>query len=112
STAAEETRNPQRSMPIGIIATLFICMVLYVGVAVVLTGIVPYQTLDPGAPVASALKQLGLEWLEFWVTLGALVGMISSLLVYQFGQARIWFAMSRDGLLPRAFSRVHPRFQT
>ncbi|MEE8200186.1 MAG: amino acid permease [Candidatus Acidoferrales bacterium] len=112
STAAEETRNPQRNMPIGIIATLFICMVLYVGVAVVLTGIVPYQTLDPGAPVASALKQLGLEWLEFWVTLGALVGMISSLLVYQFGQARIWFAMSRDGLLPRAFSRVHPRFQT
>ncbi|MFQ5724371.1 MAG: amino acid permease, partial [Terriglobia bacterium] len=76
------------------------------------TGIVPYQTLDPGAPVASALKQLGLSWLEFWVTLGALVGMISSLLVYQLGQARIWFAMSRDGLLPGAFSRVHPRFQT
>lgn len=112
STAAEETRNPQRSMPIGIIATLFICMALYVGVALVLTGIIPYQTINPSAPVASALKQLGLSWLEFWVTLGALVGMISSLLVYQLGQARIWFAMSRDRLLPGAFSRVHPRYQT
>lgn len=112
STAAEETRNPQRNMPIGIMATLFICMVLYVGVAVVLTGIVPYTQLDPAAPVSSALKQLGLGWLEFWVTLGALLGMISSLLVYQLGQARIWFAMSRDRLLPDVFSRVHPRYQT
>jgi len=112
STAAEETRNPQRDMPIGIIAALIICMLLYVGVAVVLTGIVPYTQIDPAAPVSSALKQLGLGWLEFWVTVGALVGMISSLMVYQLGQARIWFAMSRDGLLPRAFSRVHPRFQT
>jgi APA family basic amino acid/polyamine antiporter len=112
STAAEETRNPQRDMPIGIIATLIVCMVLYVGVAVVLTGIVPYTQIDPAAPVSSALKQLGLGWLEFWVTVGALVGMVSSLMVYQLGQARIWFAMSRDGLLPRAFSRVHTRFQT
>jgi len=112
STAAEETRNPQRNMPIGIIATLIICMLLYVGVAVVLTGIVPYTQIDPAAPVSSALKQLGLGWLEFWVTVGALVGMVSSLMVYQLGQARIWFAMSRDGLLPRTFSRVHPRFQT
>ncbi|MFQ5696072.1 MAG: amino acid permease, partial [Terriglobia bacterium] len=112
STAAEETRNPQKNMPFGIIATLIICLVLYVGVAVVLTGIVPYTTIDPRAPVASALKQLGLGWLEFWVTLGALMGMVSSLLVYQMGQARIWFAMSRDGLLPPAFSRVHARHQT
>lgn len=112
STAAEETRNPQKDMPFGIIATLVICAILYVGVAVVLTGIVPYTQIDPQAPVASALKQLKLSWLEFWVTLGALMGMISSLLVYQLGQARIWFAMSRDGLLPQAFSRVHPRHRT
>jgi len=112
STAAEECRNPQRDMPFGIIGTLIVCMILYVGVAVVLTGIIPYLQLDPRAPVASALKQLGLSWLEFWVTLGALMGMISSLLVYQLGQARIWFAMSRDGLLPKTFSRVHPRHQT
>ena len=112
STAAEETKNPQRNMPIGIIGTLLVCMVLYVGVAIVLTGIVPYQQIDPRAPVASALKALGLSWLEFWVTLGALMGMVSSLLVYQLGQARIWFAMSRDGLLPKIFSKVHPRYQT
>lgn len=112
STAAEETRNPQRDMPFGIIGTLIACMVLYVGVAVVLTGIIPYTQLDPRAPVSSALKQLGLHWLEFWVTLGALTGMLSSLLVYQLGQARIWFAMSRDGLLPKVFSRVHPTHRT
>ena len=112
STAAEECRNPQRDMPFGIIGTLIVCMILYVGVAVTLTGIIPYLQLDPRAPVASALKQLGLSWLEFWVVLGALMGMISSLLVYQLGQARIWFAMSRDGLLPKTFSRVHPRHQT
>lgn len=112
STAAEECRNPQRDMPFAILGTLIVCMILYVGVAVVLTGIVPYLQIDPRAPVASALKQLGLSWLEFWVVLGALMGMISSLLVYQLGQARIWFAMSRDGLLPKTFSRVHPRHQT
>ncbi len=112
STAAEECRNPQRDMPFGIIGTLIVCMILYVGVAVTLTGIIPYLQLDPRAPVASALKQLGLSWLEFWVVLGALMGMISSLLVYQLGQARIWFAMSRDGLLPKTFSRVHPQHQT
>jgi len=112
STAAEECRNPQRDMPFGIIGTLIVCMILYVSVAVMLTGIVPYLQIDPRAPVASALKQLGLHWLEFWVVLGALTGMISSLLVYQMGQARIWFAMSRDGLLPKVFSRVHARHQT
>ncbi|MFQ5663685.1 MAG: amino acid permease [Terriglobia bacterium] len=112
STAAEECRNPQKDMPFGIITTLVVCMVLYVGVAVVLTGIIPYTQIDPRAPVSSALKQLGLGWLEFWVTVGALFGMISSLLVYQLGQARIWFAMSRDRLLPGSFSRVHRRFQT
>ncbi len=104
STAAEECRNPQRDLPFGIIATLVICTVLYGSVALVLTGIAHYQTLNTDSPVADALKALGYNRLRLVVTFGALVGMISSLLVYQYGQARIWFAMSRDGLLPRMFS--------
>lgn len=112
STAAEETRHPQRDLPFGILMTLLVCTLLYVSVAVVLTGIANYKTLNNAAPVANALKQLGLDHIRGWVSLGALVGMVSSLLVYQYGQARIWFAMSRDGLLPPLFSRVHPRFRT
>jgi basic amino acid/polyamine antiporter, APA family len=112
STAAEECRRPQRDLPIGIIATLVICAVLYISVALVLTGIAPYNTLDNAAPVANALKALGYEGIRQWVSIGAILGMISSLLVFQYGQARIWFAMSRDGLLPRMFSRVHPRYKT
>ena len=112
STAAEECRNPQRDVPFGIIMSLVICATLYVSVAIVLTGIVPYTTLANAAPVANALKAVGLVGVQRWVTIGALTGMISSLLVFQLGQARVWFAMSRDGLLPRAFSRVHPRFRT
>ena len=99
-------------MPWGIIATLVICAVLYASVALVLTGIADWQTLNTDAPVADALKALGFNRLRVLVTVGALMGMISSLLVFQYGQARIWFAMSRDGLLPALFSRVHPRFQT
>ena len=113
STAAEEARNPRRDLPIGIIASLVICTVLYVGVAVVLTGLVPWQTLtNDAAPVVNTLKRLNLTWVRLAVLIGALVGMISSLLVFQLGQARVWFAMSRDGLLPKIFSRVHPRFRT
>ena len=112
STAAEECRRPQRDLPIGIIATLIICTILYGSVAMVLTGIAPYQSLNNDAPVAAALKALGYNRLRVVVTFGALMGMISSLLVYQFGQSRIWFAMSRDGLLPRVFSRVHAKFKT
>lgn len=112
STAAEETRHPQRDLPFGILMTLLVCTLLYVSVAVVLTGIANYKTLNNASPVANALKQLGLDHIRGWVSLGALVGMVSSLLVYQYGQARIWFAMSRDGLLPPLFSRVHPRFRT
>jgi APA family basic amino acid/polyamine antiporter len=113
STAAEETRNPQRDLPIGIIATLVICTVLYIAVVVVLTGLVPWQTLlDDAAPVVNTLKRLHLENTRLIVLLGALMGMISSLLVFQLGQARVWFAMSRDGLLPRIFSRVHRNFRT
>jgi APA family basic amino acid/polyamine antiporter len=121
STASEECRNPQRDVPIGIIATLVVCTILYIGVALVLTGIVNWHTISPddGAPVVNALKRLSLQpgghWLHFvrlFVLIGALLGMISSILVGQYGQARIWFAMSRDKLLPDAFSKVHPRFRT
>jgi APA family basic amino acid/polyamine antiporter len=113
STAAEECRDPQRDLPIGIITTLVICTVLYVAVVVVLTGIVPWQTLlDDAAPVINTMKRLRMGNVRLAVLIGALMGMISSLLVFQLGQARVWFAMSRDGLLPGIFSRVHPRYRT
>ncbi len=112
STAAEECRKPQRDLPFGIIATLIVCTILYGSVSLVLTGIANYKTLGTDSPVADALKALGYNRLRLIVTAGALVGMISSLLVYQYGQARIWFAMSRDRLLPKMFSVVHERFRT
>ena len=120
STAAEEAKNPQRDIPIGIIATLIICTVLYIAVAVVLTGLVNWSKLiDDAAPVVNSLSFLAgttkselLRWTELAVLFGAMMGMISSLLVFQLGQARVWFSMSRDGLLPTMFSRVHPRFRT
>jgi len=112
STAAEECRNPKRDLPLGILFSLAICAVLYVSVAVVLTGIQHWPNLRNAAPVANALEAIRLYQIERWVTVGALTGMISSLLVFQLGQARVWFAMARDGLLPRPFSRVHPKFRT
>jgi APA family basic amino acid/polyamine antiporter len=112
STAAEECETPQRDLPFGIIVSLIVCTILYVSVALVLTGIANWKTLNNAAPVANALKALGFDTIRKWVDFGALVGMISSLLVFQYGQARVWFAMSRDRLLPDTFSRVHPRFQT
>ena len=112
STAAEECKNPQRDVPFGIIASLIVCAVLYTSVALVLTGIQHWDTLRNAAPVANALVAIGLPRVKQWVTVGALMGMISSLLVFQLGQARVWFAMSRDGLLPRVFSSVHARFRT
>jgi APA family basic amino acid/polyamine antiporter len=120
STASEECRNPRRDVPIGIVATLIVCTILYVGVAVVLTGMVPWASVaGDGAPVVNALKRVSLmpgghrlHFVRLAVLLGALVGMISSILVFQLGQARVWFAMSRDRLLPDVFSRIHPRFRT
>ena len=112
STAAEECKNPQRDLPLGIIATLVICAVLYISVSLVLTGIASYKTLNNAAPVANALQVLGFNRIRGWVSVGAIVGMLSSLLVFQYGQARIWFAMSRDGLLPRMFSKIHPQHKT
>lgn len=117
STAAEEARNPQRDLPIGIIGSLIVCTVLYVGVSVVLLGMMKYTTFISGegaqAPVAYALEHLGANRISRSViVIGALMGMISSLLVFQYGQARIWYAMSRDGLFPRIFSKVHKKFKT
>ena len=112
STAAEECKQPQRDLPMGIIATLIICAVLYIAVSLVLTGIANYKTLNNAAPVANALKALGFNHIRGWVSIGAIVGMLSSLLVFQYGQARIWFAMSRDGLLPKVFSKIHPEHKT
>jgi APA family basic amino acid/polyamine antiporter len=117
STAAEEARLPQKDIPFGIIASLIVCTVLYVGVALVLLGMMRYSTFVSGAaaeaPVAYALKQLGASrTYQSVIIVGALMGMLSSLLVFQYGQTRIWFAMSRDRLLPAIFSAVHPRFKT
>jgi len=117
STAAEEARNPQKDLPIGIIGSLIVCTLLYVGVSVVLLGMMKYTTFVSGeaaqAPVAYALKYLGASPLaRSVIVIGALMGMISSLLVFQYGQARIWYAMSRDGLFPRLFSSVHKKFKT
>jgi basic amino acid/polyamine antiporter, APA family len=120
STAAEECKRPQRDLPIGIIATLIVCSVLYVAVAVVLTGLVPWQSMvDDAAPVVNALKKLSLQpgghslhWVRLVVLFGAMLGMISSILVFQVGQSRVWFSMSRDRLLPDLFAKVHPVFRT
>ena len=113
STAAQETRNPQRDMPIGILASLIVCTLLYVIVATVLTGMVSYKDLDVSAPVALALdKYPALHWLGLPVKLGAIAGMTSVMLVMTLAQARIFFAMARDGLLPTWFSKVHPKFKT
>jgi APA family basic amino acid/polyamine antiporter len=112
STHAEEARNPQRDVPIGIITSLVICTLLYMGVGAVLTGMVPYTKLDIDAPVSNAFGQVGLRWAQFLIAAGAVAGIISVVLVSMLSQARILLAMSRDGLLPRFFGEVHERFRT
>jgi len=112
STAAQEARNPQRDMPIGILASLAICTVLYIAVAVVLLGIVPYQRLNVADPIAVGIDATGLTWFSPVVKVSALFGLFSTMLVQLLGQTRIFFSMSRDGLLPDIFSRVHPTFRT
>jgi APA family basic amino acid/polyamine antiporter len=113
STAAQETKNPQRAMPIGILSSLVICTILYVVVALILTGMVNFRELDVPAPVALALdKYPDLHWLGIPVKLGALAGMTSVMLVMTLAQARIFLAMARDGLIWKPFARVHPKHQT
>ena len=114
STAAQESRNPQRDMPIGILASLAACVVLYVAVSLVLTGLVPYAKLGVPDPIAVGIDAAGpaLRWLRPLVKIGAIAGLSSVIMVLLMGQTRIFYAMSKDGLLPPFFARVHPRFQS
>ncbi len=112
STQAEEARNPQRDVPFGIIASLLICTVLYIGVVAVLTGMVPYTELSEKAGVSSAFEKAGLPWAEFLIAAAGVAGITSVLLVMLLGSARILMAISRDGLLPRFLADVHPSFKT
>ncbi len=113
STHAEEARRPERDVPIGIIASLIICTVLYIAVAAVITGMVPYDKINIDAPVSNAFKQVGLGWAQFLISLGAITGITSVLLVMMLSQPRIFLAMARDGLLPKSFfGAVHEKFRT
>jgi APA family basic amino acid/polyamine antiporter len=109
STAAEETKNPQRNMPIGILGGLAICTLIYVVVGAVATGMVPYQQLRASDPLAKALTLAGMDTASWIVSLGAVVSLSAVLLVFQYGQPRIFFAMARDGLLPPWAAKVHPK---
>jgi basic amino acid/polyamine antiporter, APA family len=112
STTAEECKNPKRDLPRAIIYSLVICTVLYVIIALVLTGMVKYTELGVGDPLAFVFKKVGLSWVGGIVAFTALIAMASVLLIFQIGQPRIWMSMSRDGLLPKAFSKIHPRYKT
>lgn len=112
STAAQEAKNPQRDLPIGILGSLFVCTILYIAVALVLTGIVPYKELNVAAPIALGIERTGITWLSPLIKIGAIAGLSSVILVMLLGQPRIFFTMSQDGLLPPAFSKVHPKFKT
>jgi basic amino acid/polyamine antiporter, APA family len=112
STAAEEVKNPKRDMPIGIIASLAVCTVLYIVVSAILTGIVPYTELNVKNPVAFALNYINQDWVAGFISLGAITGITTVLLVMMYGQTRLFFAISRDGLLPKVFSKVNKKTQT
>lgn len=112
TTAAEEARDPQRDIPRAVLLSLAIALTLYVAMSLILTGIVRYDTLDNPAPVATAFATLGLPWVTLVVSLAAVTGIASVMVAFQLACARIWFAMSRDGLLPAWFAQVHPRFRT
>ncbi|HEY4132034.1 MAG TPA: amino acid permease [Gemmatimonadaceae bacterium] len=114
STAAQEARNPQRDMPIGILSSLAVCTILYILMALVMTGLTNYSNLNVPHPVFVAIEAAGpaLKWLTYFINIGAILGLASVVLVMLMGQPRIFFSMSRDGLLPAAFGKVHPRFQT
>lgn len=113
STAAQEVKNPQRDMPIGILGSLVVCTVLYIAVAAVLTGLLPYHLLGTAKPVATALEAYpALGWLKLLVEIGAIAGLSTVILVMLMGQPRIFYSMSRDGLMPKLFGEVHAKFQT
>ncbi|MCA9797672.1 MAG: amino acid permease, partial [Candidatus Eremiobacteraeota bacterium] len=112
STVAEETEDPGRNLPIGIIGSLIICTFLYVTVSGVLCGVANYTTLGTAEPMATAFDNLGLHWASGVIAAGAVIAMTAVLLVFQLGQPRIFFSMSRDGLLPEFFAKVHPIYRT
>src|SRR5437867_500958 len=112
STAAQEAKNPQRDMPIGIIGSLLICTVLYIIVSGIATGVVPYKELNVPDPIAVAADRAGMGWMSSLIKLGAIAGLSSVILVMLLGQSRVFWSMSRDGLLPQFVNKIHPRFQT
>ncbi len=112
STAAQEAKNPQRDMPIGILGSLIICTILYILVSGVLTGIVSYKELSVADPIAVAVDKVGLGWFSVLIKIGAITGLTSVMLVLLYGQVRIFYVMSHDGLLPGIFSKTHPKFKT
>ncbi len=112
STAAEETKKPQRNLPRGLIGTLVICTIIYIITALVLTGIVPISEINIMAPISAAMSSTGNNWVAGLISIGALAGLTSVLLVYQLGTTRILYAMSRDGFLPKKFQEIHPKYST
>jgi amino acid transporter len=112
STTAEECRNPQRDLPRGMIYSLLICTVLYILISFILTGMVPFTELMVTDPLAFVFDRVGQHWIAYIVSISAVVATTSVLLIFQLGQPRIWMSMSRDGLLPKAFAKIHPRYQT
>ncbi|HML53298.1 MAG TPA: amino acid permease [Solidesulfovibrio magneticus] len=112
STTAQEARNPQRDMPIGILGSLVICTILYILVALVLTGVASYTRLNVADPIAVAIDIMGMPWLSVLVKLGAIAGLTSVILVFLLGQPRVFFSMSKDGLLPPGFAKMHPKYGT
>jgi amino acid transporter len=112
STTAEEAKNPQRDLPLSMIYSLIICTAIYVAIALVLTGMVNYSKLNVGDPLAFVFQELNMNWLAGIIAVSAVVATASVMLVFQVGQPRIWLSMSRDGLLPKVFSKIHPKHQT
>ena len=112
STAAQEAKNPERDMPIGILGSLVICTILYIGLGAMLTGVVNYKLLNTAAPVAVGIEATGVRWGSIVVMLGTFAGLTTTMLVMLLGQSRVFYSMARDGLLPEWAGRIHPRFRT
>ena len=112
TTAAEEAKNPQRDLPRAVVISLIIALCLYIGMSLVITGMAPYHTLNNAAPVAKIFSDAGLKWITLFISAAAITGILSVLFSFTLAGSRIWFAMSRDGLLPKWFTKVHPKYKT